>query len=173
MRESSIATVAVTAVELRRFADILQALAEASEVGGPLSARELELVPHKRIVRFSVCDLKIVDVKKPVKQEDSSTRYEIVGCEITPSQLIRGRSYCLCNDTNSRMHVKLLCKEVQPADFYLDPGANIVIVVASDKSRPGPKDCGYEIFRVDARRGGEMLCSGIGGPKLGIDDPPG
>jgi len=168
------APISVTASELRRFADILQAMAEATARADLSSSKELNLVPQKGVVRFGVCDLRIVDIKRPVEQEDSSIIYEIVGCEITPNQLIRGRKYCLCNDTKSYMHVKLACKEIQPAEFSLDPGAHIAIVVAPDKNRPGPKDCGYEIYRVGGlRRGEEKLCSGIGGPKLGIVDPPG
>lgn len=168
------ANVSVTAFELRRFADILQALAGAAEKGGPLSGKEYEVVPHKRIVRFRVCDLKIVDTwsDKFVEAGSVETVSVITGCEITPNRMTRGKSYCLCNDSESKMHAVFSDSEISPNDFVLSPGATIAISVSAEKIGAGFTPYGYTIWRVD-EEGVETPCSETGGPSMGIQDPPG
>ena len=165
--------ISVTAFELRRLADILQALAEAAEVGSPFGARQIDPVPQKRIVRFRVCDLKIIDT---FSEKDEPGQEEVVlrvsGCEMIPNRLTRGRSYCLCNDAKDTMHVQLFCPEISPDDFVLAPGATIAISVAYQEKPRGTKWYDYKISRV-GEGGIETVCSDTGGPKLGIDDPPG
>ena len=160
--------IAVTAFELRRLAGILQALADASEVGSPFKRHRIDPIPQRRVVQFNVCDLRIVDTFSDVPVAGSETQEKVLsGCEITPNVLTRGESYCLCNDTEDKMRVEFLGGAISPDKFSLVPHHSIPITVSDTGNLYG-----YKIWRDDGA-GGETLCSDTGGPNMGIQDPPG
>jgi hypothetical protein len=158
----------VTKIELRGFAEMMAAMARAAGV------YEINPEPQKRIIHFRVCDLKIVDDVRAVPDGTGGYVNKVVGCRMTPTDLTRGQWYCLCNDTDDRMHVKFKSGEISPDDFYINRGATVAIFVSGDKiiknKELNPVWYEYEIWRANARP--ETLCSGDSGPGMKVEDPP-